>query len=122
MECKKRFTTYERVEAFELMVVKKDGRRERFSRDKLKIGLQKSCEKRPVSDEEIERVVAQIEAELRNRGVTEVPSKSIGELVIKKLKKLDKVAYIRFASVYHEFKDLDSFEKEVHALMHKRKK
>jgi transcriptional repressor NrdR len=122
LRCKKRFTTYERVEAFELMVVKKGGRRERFSRDKLKIGLQKACEKRPISDEEIEKVVNQIEAELRKKGSAEVSSKAVGELAIKKLKNLDKVAYIRFASVYHEFKDLDSFEKEVHALMQKRRR
>ncbi len=122
LKCGKRFTTYERVEAFELMVIKKDGRRERFSRDKLKIGLQKACEKRAVKDEEIEAVVNQIEAELRSKGSAEVSSQAIGEMAIRKLKRLDKVAYIRFASVYRDFKDLDSFEKELHTLMKKRRR
>lgn len=120
LKCKKRFTTYERVEASEIMVVKKDGRRERFSRDKVKLGMQKACEKRHISAADIETAVNQIEAEIRKKGKSEIQSREIGELVMKKLKKLDNVAYIRFASVYRDFKDLDSFQKEVRSLMQKR--
>ncbi len=116
LKCKRRFTTYERIEAFELMVIKKDGRRERFSRDKIRIGIQKACEKRPISDEEIEKVVNAVEAELRKKDAKEVLSKVIGEIVIRKLKKLDKVAYIRFASVYKSFADVDTFKEELKRL------
>ncbi len=116
LKCKKRFTTYERTEQSDLIVIKKDKRREPFNREKLKNGLIKSCQKRPVSYETIENVLNEIESELRKKTKTEVTSREIGELVMKKLKKLDKVAYIRFASVYRDFQDISSFEKELKSL------
>ncbi len=112
-KCKKRFTTYERVESFSLMVVKKDGRREKFSREKLFSGLRKACEKRPISVDKIEQIVDKIEFFLNNQNRNEIPTGEIGEIVIEELKKLDKVAYIRFASVYREFKDVDEFFDEL---------
>ena len=112
LDCKKRFTTFERVEDIDIMVVKKDGRREKFSREKLKAGLIRACEKRPVSMEQINRAVDEIEKIVRKEE-KEVPTKFIGELVMKKLKQLDKIAYIRFASVYRDFKDVKDFEKEI---------
>jgi len=118
-KCSKRFTTYERVEEVDIIVVKKDGRRERFERQKLLNGILKACEKRPISLEKIEKLVDEIESDLRKRDSVEVESKVIGELAIKKLKNLDKVAYIRFASVYREFKDLDMFEEELEKLQKK---
>ena len=116
LDCGKRFTTYERVGSVKLTVVKKDDRRESFDRDKLLKGVLKACEKRPIPRENIERVVGEIEAELRNREEMEIPSTVIGKLVMKRLKELDKVAYIRFASVYREFTDLGSFERELKKL------
>lgn len=113
-KCKKRFTTYERVET-NVRVIKKDKRREPFSREKLLIGITKACEKRPISQEAIEKVVNEIEAKIRAYG-PEVPSKFIGELVMKQLKKLDKVAYVRFASVYREFQDVGDFKKTIKEL------
>ncbi|MBS3073407.1 transcriptional regulator NrdR [Candidatus Pacearchaeota archaeon] len=110
LKCKKRFTTYERIESKNIMILKKDKRREPFNRDKLKSGIIRACEKRPVSLDEIEKVVNEIEARLREEGTNEISSKFIGELIMKKLKKLDKVAYIRFASVYRDFKDVDEFK------------
>lgn len=117
LKCKKRFTTYERVETLDLTVVKKNGKRENFDRHKLMTGLLKACEKRPIPREKIEKVADDIEAKLRVHKKTEVDSSFIGELVMKKLKKLDKVAYIRFASVYKEFADLDSFKEEMGKLI-----
>ena len=117
LRCKKRFTTYERVEEFELTIVKKDGRREQFNREKLKVGITKACEKRQISIEQIDGVVDEIEANLRRLDSQEVRSKHIGELVMKKLKKLDKIAYIRFAAVYREIEDIESFEKEIRKLV-----
>ncbi len=111
LKCKKRFTTFERAE-IEIIVVKKDGRRESFNREKLKNGMIKACEKRPVSVDMINKAVNEIEERLRKKG-KEIKSSFIGELVMQKLKKVDKVAYIRFASVYHEFKDLNEFKKEI---------
>jgi transcriptional repressor NrdR len=119
LKCEKRFTTYERVEMIDLMIIKKDGKREPYSRDKVKSGLLKACEKRPVSQEKIEQVVDKIEAEIRNQETTEVPSTFIGELVMKKLKTLDKVAYIRFASVYKAFADIDDFKEELNKVLKK---
>jgi len=116
LECGRRFSTYERIEWTGVSVIKKDGSRESFSRDKLLAGLIKACEKRPISREKIEECVSVIEAELYNYGSREVPVQAIGELVMDKLKALDKVAYIRFASVYREFTDLKSFEKELRTL------
>ena len=113
LKCKKRYTTYEEIELKPLIVVKKDGRREKFSREKLFIGIQKACEKRPISTDKINKIVEDIESLLRQKYDQEVSSREIGKFVIKKLKKLDKVAYIRFASVYQEFKDINQFLKEI---------
>ena len=116
LECGRRFSTYERIELTGVSVSKKDGRRESFDRDKLLAGLLKACEKRPIPRKEVEKLVSAIEAELYNYGNREVPVQVIGELVMDRLKALDKVAYIRFASVYREFTDLKSFEKELRTL------
>lgn len=116
LECNKRFTTYERIESFLLVVVKKDSRRERFDRDKLRNSILKACEKRPINSKTITKIVEEIEEELRKKGESEVSSKEIGEYIIEKLKALDKIAYIRFASVYREFKDISDFVKEVNEL------
>lgn len=114
--CKKRFTSYERVENLDLIVIKKDGRREKFDREKLRRGLVKAAEKRPVSTDTIESIVGGIERELRNKTSTEVSSGTVGNLVLRKLKKLDKVAYVRFASVYLDFDELSDFEKLIDKL------
>ena len=113
LACGKRFSTYERIELTGFSVIKKDGRREAFDRDKLRGGIGKACEKRPIPLEEIEKCVDGVEAELWNYADREVPASAIGELVMERLRRLDKVAYIRFASVYREFTDLKSFEKEL---------
>lgn len=112
LKCGKRFTTYEKIQEVEIFVIKKDGRREPFSREKLKSGITKACEKRPVTGEQIENAVNLIEEKLKQHG-QETSSKIIGELVMKALKKIDKIAYIRFASVYREFEDLADFKKEI---------
>ncbi|MDP2720949.1 MAG: transcriptional regulator NrdR [bacterium] len=117
LKCGKRFTTYERVEMVDLFIIKKDGRREQFERNKLLVGIQRACEKRPISIDTIEDTVDEIEQNLRKRKTTEIPSKVIGEIVTRRLKALDKVAYIRFASVYRAFEDVESFEKEVQNLL-----
>jgi len=113
LKCKKRFTTYERVEMLELRIVKKNGDIEGFNRNKVLRGMVRACEKRPIKIEKIEKIVDDIESELRKQESVEVPSKLIGELIMKKLNALDHVAYIRFASVYREFKDIKEFEKEL---------
>lgn len=113
LSCEKRFTTYERVENVNLVVIKKDGRREQFNRDKLKNGIIRSCEKTTVTVEDIEKIVTEIERELRGADSIEVESKKIGQLVAARLKKLDKVAYIRFSSVFKRFVDAEDFEKEL---------
>jgi len=112
LKCRKRFTTYEKPDKKEIMIVKKDGRREKFSLEKLKNGIIRACEKRPVSVEKIEGIVEEVEEKLRRRG-KEVKSDMIGKMVMNKLKKLDKVAYIRFASVYKDFQDVEDFQKEM---------
>ena len=119
LSCKRRFTTYERVEEADLVVIKKDGKRVMFDRNKLRMGIMKACEKRPVTQEQIDRLIDKIENDLRKRKSTEVKSFVIGDLVVKRLKKLDKVAYIRFASVYREFTDIQSFQKELKRLLKK---
>lgn len=111
--CGKRFTTYERTETVDLYVIKKDGRRERFDRNKLKHGLFTACEKTTVPVDVIEKIVADIERDLRNSDTLEIKSRNIGEMAAKRLKKLDKVAYIRFASVFKRFVDVEDFEREV---------
>lgn len=113
--CHKRFTTYERLEEMPLMIVKSDDRREPFSREKLRQGIMKACEKRPVSIDTIDLVVSEVEHELEDY-VMEIPSKVIGEKVLQKLDKIDRVAYVRFASVYRKFSDIDSFLSEIQKL------
>jgi len=108
--CKHRFTTYERMEAPRLFVVKKDGRREQYSREKILGGLRKACEKRPISESQMEGVAADLERELFARGESEVQSTLVGEKLMEALKKLDPVAYIRFASVYKDFREARDFE------------
>jgi len=119
LDCEKRFTTYERFDTVDLVVVKKDGRRESFSRDKLMRGMLKACEKRPISREKIEASVESIEASLRKSDRQEISAKKVGELVMDQLKRLDQVAYVRFASVYRSFRDLSQFEKEIRLLKQK---
>lgn len=115
--CARRFNTMERLEETPLIVVKKDGRRETFDRSKIFSGLLKACEKRPVATEDLERVALEIERDIRNTLEREVPSTRIGELVMDRLRKLDGVAYVRFASVYREFKDLQEFREQLDKLL-----
>lgn len=117
IKCGKRFTTYERIESVPIIVIKKDGRKEQFSRDKLKNGILKACEKTTVGIEDIVRIVDDVERELRGLDSVEVESKKIGGLAALKLKKLDKIAYIRFASVFRRFVDVEDFEKELQKLI-----
>ena len=117
LKCGKRFTTYERIENVNLVVIKKDGKREQFDRDKLKSGIIRSCEKTTVSMEAIEKIVTEIERELRGADSVEVESKKIGQMVAARLKKIDKVAYIRFSSVFKRFVDVEDFEEEVRRLI-----
>lgn len=111
MKCKKRFTTYEKIERSELYVIKKNGQRERFDRKKLEAGILRAFEKRPVPQEEIEKMIIELEEQLRKKG-KEIKSSAIGEIVMRKMKRLDHVAYIRFASVYRDFQDIKDFKKE----------
>ena len=122
LQCTKRFTTYERIEAVPLYVMKKDGRREDFDRQKLFSGLMKATTKREISPSTVERVVDEIEAELRTRGKVEIPSREVGELVMDKLRALDEVAYIRFASVYRSFMDLQEVKHEIDQLLSREKR
>lgn len=121
LSCKRRFTTYERVEETMPVVVKKDGRREPFDRGKIVSGLKKACEKRPISTATIETVTDRIEKRIQEMGETEIVSTSVGEEVMKELSQLDQVAYVRFASVYREFKDIDQFMEEIKALAQQRR-
>ena len=118
--CGRRFSTYEQAEVVSLVVVKKDGRRELFDRGKLRGGIQRACEKRPISSDTIEAMVEEIEATCRQGEGVEVSSSALGEMVMDRLRSLDKVAYIRFASVYRAFADLQSFEEELHSLLKSR--
>lgn len=120
LECQRRFTTYERIEETPLIVIKKDDRRETFDRQKIRNGLLKACEKRPVSIITIERIIDTVERELRNRMEPEVRSTVIGELIMAELKQLDGVAYVRFASVHREFKDVETLMYELQELLGKR--
>ncbi|MEY8316813.1 transcriptional regulator NrdR [Oscillospiraceae bacterium 50-58] len=117
LACHKRFTTYETMESLPLMVIKKDGSRQSFDRGKVMGGLIRACEKRPVSYQTLEGLVAEIELSLQNQIDREVSSSHIGDLVLERLKQLDEVAYVRFASVYREFKDINSFMAELNHLM-----
>lgn len=116
-KCQKRFTTYERIEELPLLVIKRDGRRERFERDKLRRGLFKSSEKTTVTTKQIEEIISGIENELKQQDSTEIQSDLIGNLIAKHLKKIDKVAYIRFSSVFKRFVDVEEFEKELKKLL-----
>ncbi len=118
-DCQGRFTTYERLELTPLYVIKKDGRREEFDREKLKKGVMKALEKRPIEIEKVEQMIDRIEEKLRQGGKREVQSSRIGGLTMRALKRVDKVAYIRFASVYRSFADITSFEEELKTLMRK---
>jgi transcriptional repressor NrdR len=117
MVCNQRYTTYEQVAKVNLLVVKRDGRREPFDRQKLLDGIWKACAKRPVASEETERLVAEIESNLYGLGQSEVPSRVIGEMVMERLKALDGVAYVRFASVYRSFADLETLKREVDEML-----
>ena len=119
LQCGERFTTYERLEQTPLMVVKKDQRRELFDRSKIRNGLIRACEKRPVPIEELEKLVDEVEQELRNLAQREVPSQKIGEMVMDRLREIDEVAYVRFASVYRQFKDLARFREELDRLLNR---
>lgn len=118
-ECQHRFTTFERVEDNPILVVKKEGAREEFSKDKMLRGLIKACEKRPVSLSQLEGIINNIEKELKNSGTSEVPSEVLGEMVMEHLSKVDEVAYVRFASVYRQFKDINVFIDELKDLINK---
>jgi len=120
-QCKGRFSTYERVEKSVLMVIKRDQRREAFDRQKLFIGISKACEKRPLSIDEIENAVEEIEQELYRQGKQEVQSSVIGELVMERLRQMDKIAYIRFASVYRSFNDVETMLEELQDLLYRKK-
>ncbi|ADU31449.1 transcriptional regulator NrdR [Evansella cellulosilytica] len=121
-ECSYRFTTFERVEKTPLIVVKKGGNREEFSREKVLRGLIRACEKRPVPLEKLEKLVEDVEKEIRNKGLSEVPSNEIGEQVMEHLVVLDDVAYVRFASVYRQFKDINVFVEELKELLDRENK
>ncbi len=120
IKCKRRFTTYEYIEEIPLMVIKKDGRREAFDRNKIIAGILKACEKRPVSMEKVEAVVDKVEKELQKSFDKEVKAQDVGELLMDHLHKLDEVAYVRFASVYRQFKDINQFMKELKGLLGKK--
>lgn len=119
LKCKGRFTTYEKIESSPIMVIKKDGTRQAFDRDKIIHGMIKSCEKRPVSREKIENASDRIEKNIQNSMKKEIYSKDVGEMVMEELKKLDEVSYVRFASVYREFKDLQTFVDELEKIINK---
>ena len=117
LSCGKRFTTYEIIESLPIIVIKKDKSRETFSRDKLMTGLLRACEKRPVSIDTLDNMIDEIETTLQNSLDREVSSEKIGQLVMEKLKKIDEVAYVRFASVYRQFKDINTFMRELNKLL-----
>jgi len=121
-QCERRFTTYERVAPLRLMVVKRDGRREPFDRNKILNGIQIACAKRPVETESIEELVSSIEQELYHRGTREITSREIGEMVMLGLRKLDDVAYIRFATIYRHFADVDDLAEEIEELVERRQR
>ena len=118
-ECMKRFTTYEKVEAIPLVVIKKDNNRESYDRSKIEAGVYRSCHKRPISVDQINTLVDEVETAVFNMEEKEVPSSMIGQLVMEKLRELDPVAYVRFASVYREFKDVNTFMSEIKKILDK---
>jgi len=115
--CGRRFTTFERIEENPVMVVKRDGRREPFEREKVAVGIRKACEKRPISADMINHMLDEIVREVNNANESEISTKAVGELVMKQLRKVDEVAYVRFASVYREFKDTQTFMEELQRLL-----
>ncbi len=117
LNCKNRFTTYEKIEYTPIVVIKKNGLREAFDRDKIVNGMLRACEKRPISVETIEKAVDEIELEVNNSMNKEISSDEIGEMVIQKLRELDEIAYVRFASVYRQFKDINEFKRELNKLL-----
>ena len=117
LECSRRFTTYEHIEEIPIMIIKKDGRREVFSRDKIRSGIKKACEKRNISMNVIEDFIDDLERDLRETGEKEIPSTDLGEKIMIKLHEMDDVAYVRFASVYREFKDVNDFVSELKGLL-----
>ena len=119
--CKRRFTSYERIDEIPYMVIKKDGKREAFDRNKVLAGLLRACEKRPVSPADLEAVADEVEGKLQEATEREIPTQLVGEVVIRRLRDLDKVAYVRFASVYRQFEDVDQFMKELKGLLDQRK-
>ncbi|MFP6575139.1 MAG: transcriptional regulator NrdR [Pirellulaceae bacterium] len=121
MQCKRRYTTYERLEELAIKVVKKDGIREPFSREKIRLGLARACWKRPLSDDQIDTVVAEIESDVYANFETEIETQQLGEMVMEHLGRLDQVAYVRFASVYREFKDVHDFVEELEPILKNRR-
>lgn len=122
LQCSQRFTTYEHIEQLPLMVIKRDGRRQPFDRERIVAGLVKACQKRPVSIDQMEQIAQEIERDIQKKFDREVASKDIGELVMERLARLDEVAYVRFASVYRQFRDVSQFMSELKGIIHKSKK
>jgi len=123
LDCGRRFTTYEYVEEIQLMVIKKDGRREPFNRQKILEGIKKACQKRPISIKQMEEFVSELERQYQETGLKEIPASDIGEKVMAKLHQWDKVAYVRFASVYRDFKDINEFMRELEEILaHKKER
>lgn len=120
LQCRRRFTTYERVEEPAIKVIKKDGARVPFEREKIRQGLEKACWKRPISEEQIEAIVAAVESDIHANFEHEVPSQHLGAVVMRHLRELDQVAYVRFASVYRQFKDVRDFVEELEPMLHER--
>ena len=118
-ECGKRFTTYEKIETIPLIVIKKDNNREQYDRSKIEGGILSACYKRPISAADIQKTIEKIETEIFNREEKEIPTSVIGEIVMEKLKELDEVAYVRFASIYREFKDVNTFMAEIKKILEK---
>ncbi|GAB5442835.1 MAG: transcriptional regulator NrdR [Fuerstiella sp.] len=120
LDCSRRFTTYERIEESPIKVIKKDGTRVPFDRQRIRAGIEKACYKRPISNEQIDQVVADVEANIYEDGLREIPSRQIGEMVFNALRDLDKVAFVRFASVYREFQDVNDFVDELQPILEDR--
>lgn len=116
LKCGKRFTTYEKISQEEIYVIKKDNSRQRFDKEKIMRGLERAFEKRPVSHEELIKIAKEVEEQIRRKGKKEIKSEKIGEVILKKIKRIDEVAYVRFASVYRDFKDIKDFKKELKEL------
>jgi len=120
LSCSRRFTTYERIEESPIKVIKKDGTRIPFDRNRIRAGIEKACYKRPISNDQIDKLVAEVESSIYEDGLREIPSRQIGEMVFKALRDLDKVAFVRFASVYREFKDVNDFVDELQPILEDR--